>query len=140
VKPISIEIENLRSFKKRRTISFEGLELFAILGDTGAGKTSIFEAITYALFNRSTWNGRNVKDLISDGTTTMSVSFTFSVDGDEFLVERITRERGVGQHRLTCKARRPRDSSSRRGGLSPHSASAAGAARGAAHQEPGRTQ
>lgn len=36
-----------------------------------------------ALFNRPTWDGRNVKALIAKGTRTMSAAFTFSVDDDE---------------------------------------------------------
>jgi exonuclease SbcC len=105
MRPIRLEIENLRSFKKKRIINFDGLELFAILGDTGAGKTSILEAITYALFNRSTWSGTNVKELISKGAAAMAVTFAFSVDGDEFTVTRITKDRGIPQHRLSCPAR-----------------------------------
>jgi exonuclease SbcC len=105
MKPIRLEIENLRSFRKKRVISFVGLGLFAIIGDTGAGKTSLLEAITYALFNRSTWDGRGVKDLISDGKSTMSVTFAFSVDGDEFTVTRVSKQRGLAQHRLSCPAR-----------------------------------
>ena len=61
MKPLRLEIENLRSFKKKRVIFFDGLGLFAVIGDTGAGKTSLLEAITYALFNRTTWDGRGVK-------------------------------------------------------------------------------
>jgi exonuclease SbcC len=105
VKPVRLEIENLRSFRKKRVISFVGLGLFAVIGDTGAGKTSLLEAITYALFNRSTWDGRGVKDLISDGKSTMSVTFVFSVDGDEFTVTRVSKQRGLAQHRLSCPAR-----------------------------------
>ena len=105
MKPISLEIENLRSFKERRLISFVELELFAILGDTGAGKTSILEAITYALFNRSTWDGSKVKELISKGKSMMSVTFVFSVDSIEYTITRITKERGQAIHRLQCPTR-----------------------------------
>jgi exonuclease SbcC len=105
VKPLRIEIENLRSFRAKRDLDFTNLNLFAIIGDTGAGKTSVLEAITYALYNRSTWNGRNVKELISKGTSTMSVTFTFSVDDDEFTVYRVTKKTGSVPHRLICVAR-----------------------------------
>ena len=36
----------------------------------------------------------------------MSVTFVFSVDGDEFTVTRVTKQRGLSQHRLSCAARR----------------------------------
>lgn len=102
MKPIRLEVENLRSFRTRRVIDFDGLEIVAILGDTGAGKTSILEAITYALFNRSTWSGRNVKELITRGSSTMTVVFTFSVDSIEYQIVRVTKARGQSLHRLTC--------------------------------------
>lgn len=105
MKPLKLEIENLRSFRAKREIDFRNLGLFAIIGDTGAGKTSILEAITYALYYRSTWNGRNVKELIANGALAMSVTFTFEVDGAEYTVTRITRTRGTPSHRLTCLAR-----------------------------------
>lgn len=102
MKPLRLEIENLRSFRTKRIIDFSKLEIVAIIGDTGAGKTSILEAITYALFNRSTWSGRNVKELISRGASTMTVVFTFSVDAVTYEIVRVTRARGQAQHRLMC--------------------------------------
>ncbi len=105
MRPLTLTIENLRSFRAKRKVDFGDLSLYAIIGDTGAGKTSILEAITYALYNRSTWNGRNVKELISKGANAMSVVFTFDVDGDEFTIVRMTRRIGSVQHRLTCPAR-----------------------------------
>lgn len=105
MKPVCIEIENLRSFRARRKIEFPADGFFAILGDTGAGKTSILEAVTYALFNRPTWDGRNVKALIAKEARTMSVAFTFTVDDDEFTMTRITRQNGAPTQRFVCAAR-----------------------------------
>lgn len=105
MRPLRLEIENLRSFRTKRVIDFGGLEIVAILGDTGAGKTSILEAVTYALFNRSTWSGRNVKELMTRGASTMTVVFTFSVDDVEYQIVRITKARGTSQHRLMCPQR-----------------------------------
>ena len=105
MRPIRLEIEGLRSFRAAQTIDFTNLQLFAIIGDTGAGKTSILEAMTYALFNRSTFSGRDVKELIADGAKTMRVVFTFRVQNDEFTVTRITKRAGASTHRLTCLAR-----------------------------------
>lgn len=105
MKPIRLEVEHLRNFRQKSAIDFTGLEIFAILGDTGAGKTSILEAITYALFNRPTWNGRDVKELITKSASAMSVAFTFSVGEDEYTIQRITRLRGASLHRLMCPTR-----------------------------------
>lgn len=105
MKPIRLEVENLRNFRQKCVIDFTGLEMFAILGDTGAGKTSILEAITYVLFNRPTWNGRDVKELITKSASSMSASFTFSVGEDQYAIQRVTRLRGASIHRLMCESR-----------------------------------
>ncbi|HVA29253.1 MAG TPA: SMC family ATPase [Candidatus Baltobacteraceae bacterium] len=102
---MKLRLENFRSFKAAREFDFSGLDIFAIIGDTGVGKTSLLEAITYALFNRSTWHGGAVKELIARKTSAMSVRFTFLIDGDEFTVTRVTRKNS-SDHRLECPARR----------------------------------
>ena len=50
MRPISIEMEGFISFRERASIDFSNLDLFAITGPTGAGKTSIIDAMTYALY------------------------------------------------------------------------------------------
>ncbi|BDD00504.1 AAA family ATPase [Persicobacter psychrovividus] len=53
-----IVIHNLNSLKGKHTIDFEGeelkqVDLLAIVGDTGAGKTTILDAVLLALFNKT---------------------------------------------------------------------------------------
>ena len=53
MRPISLEIEGLQSFKEKQSIDFETLGetgLFGIFGPTGSGKSTILDAITFALF------------------------------------------------------------------------------------------
>ncbi|HEY1681033.1 MAG TPA: SMC family ATPase [Candidatus Tumulicola sp.] len=95
MKPIAISLQNFRSFRTKRDLSFEGKTIFGLVGDTGVGKTSVLEAITYALYNRSTWEGRGVTDLIAKGTRTMSVEFAFEVDGQKYTIVRQTGQAGT---------------------------------------------
>jgi exonuclease SbcC len=48
MRPLRLEIEGLASFRQRQEINFAGLSLFVITGPTGAGKTTILDAITLA--------------------------------------------------------------------------------------------
>jgi exonuclease SbcC len=95
MRPLRLQIKGLRSFRTEAEIDFRELALVAIVGDTGVGKSSILEAITYALYNATTWDQRGVKQLISDGATTMSVQLDFASDDQ---VYRITRSTSRGQY------------------------------------------
>ncbi len=101
--PRWLEIEGIRSFVAPRRIDFADLGLFAVLGDTGAGKSSILEAIVYALFNGTTWDGKSVTELMSIGATRMRVRFCFSLNDRTYTVSRSKPRDGVGSHLLECR-------------------------------------
>jgi len=76
-------------------INFEQFEergLFLITGDTGAGKTTIFDAICFALFGKASGTHRNEKMLRSEyakENTESFVDFYFSHQGIDYHVKRI---------------------------------------------------
>jgi exonuclease SbcC len=57
MRPVRLGFAGLRSYRAPAEIDFTGLELFAIIGDTGAGKSTIIEALSLALYGRKTWSG-----------------------------------------------------------------------------------
>src|SRR5947209_9937292 len=99
-------MRGLRSYRGECTIDFRDRHLVAIVGDTGAGKSSILEAITYALYNATTWDQRAVAQLISDGAQSMSVELEFQARERVWLVHRAChRSRGrPSTHRLRCRS------------------------------------
>jgi DNA repair protein SbcC/Rad50 len=104
VRPLELRLKGLRSWSSERTVDFSDLGLFAIVGETGAGKSSLLEAIVYALYNASTFSARDVRALIADGQQTMSVSLEFEADGERWRVTRST-SRGSyppSTHKLNC--------------------------------------
>lgn len=94
MRPLLLEIEGLRSFRNSTVIDFRDVGLFAVVGDTGAGKSSILEAITYALYNASTWSQSNPKELICSDCEQMSVVFTFGLSDREYKLTRKTARTG----------------------------------------------
>jgi len=104
MRPRRISLRGLRSYREPVQIDFSDIGLMAIVGDTGAGKSSILEAITYGLYNGTTWSQRDVRMLISDGCQTMSVELEFQAEGRLYRVMRSTSRTAYPPpvHRLIC--------------------------------------
>lgn len=81
-------IKGLRSYREQVEVDFTDVSLFAITGPTGAGKSSILEALYFALYSAATFHSRQTSLLISDGEPTMTVSLEFSSKGQIWEVTR----------------------------------------------------
>ena len=85
MKPVELILKNIGPFLDER-IDFSELDtLFLISGNTGAGKTFIFDAMTFALYGKLKGNRANcVQELRSkyaeDGSETF-VEFVFEAAG-----------------------------------------------------------
>jgi exonuclease SbcC len=53
VKPLRLELAGFTCFREPATVSFDDLTLFAISGPTGSGKSTILDALVYALYGRT---------------------------------------------------------------------------------------
>jgi exonuclease SbcC len=103
MRPLSLRISGLRSYRSEVTIDFGDPGLIAIVGDTGAGKSSILEALFFVLYGGCTWDQRAVVPLISDGATVMQVELVFLAEGRRWRVFRSASSSGAqGRHDLEC--------------------------------------
>ena len=86
MRPLKLTMQAFGSYGKRTTIDFTKADqnLFLIAGNTGAGKSTIFDAIAFALYGEAS-SGLNKKD----GTELQS---QFSVSGTEPFVELVFSE------------------------------------------------
>ena len=94
MRPIRLVIEGLRSFRAPVTIDFGDRDHIAIIGDTGAGKSSILEAITYALYGKTTFSSQANQELMNDTSTRLRVVLRFRVSGEEWEAARTLRRAG----------------------------------------------
>ncbi|MDK2372075.1 MAG: AAA family ATPase [Candidatus Korarchaeota archaeon] len=81
-------LENFGPHEKTEVTFSDGIN--AIIGENGAGKTTILEAMAYALYPRSVSKQEN---LIRSGARKMKVQLEFELDGRRYLLIR-ERERG----------------------------------------------
>ncbi len=66
--------------------------IFGIYGDTGAGKTTIFDGISFALFGESSGAERSAEDMISDhasATVLTEVELVFELGEERYVIHRI---------------------------------------------------
>ena len=113
MRPILLEIEGLQSFRESQTIDFSVLGetgLFGIFGPTGSGKSTVLDAITYALYGRVKRADRGTQGIIHSERRTASVSFTFALRGPEgprtYRVERTCQRKKGSDHASEIKTAR----------------------------------
>lgn len=95
MRPIKLQISAFGPYAETMPVidfrQFEKQGLFLISGDTGAGKTTIFDAICYALYGETSGSYRDIKNLRSDYArpeVETYVDFYFSHQGKEYHIKR----------------------------------------------------
>jgi DNA repair protein SbcC/Rad50 len=89
VVPVRVLLENFLTYDAAE-FDFRGARLWSIWGDNGAGKSAIFDAITYCLFGVHRGGAAQGADaeLLRKGQTRMSACLEFEVEGTLFRVTR----------------------------------------------------
>ena len=101
MKPLRLSIEGFTSFRTKQEVSFEKLDLFAISGPTGSGKSSILDAMMYALFGEiPRLGGQGYHEIISHGSPRLSVTFDFKLRARAYRAVRTLRKKGQTQAQL----------------------------------------
>jgi len=94
MRPLRLVMSAFGPYAGRITIDMERLGsggLYLITGDTGAGKTTIFDAITFALFGEASGSSRDAamfRSKYAEAETPTEVELTFEYAGREYFVRR----------------------------------------------------
>ncbi len=116
MKPITLTMSAFGSYAGEETIDFSQMDggVFLITGDTGAGKTTIFDAITYALYDQTSGGKREgamMRSQYASPDVPTFVELTFSYRGNCYKVRRnpsyerpSRRKNKEGQRTLTMEA------------------------------------
>lgn len=99
MRPIKLTITAFGPYATQQIIDFaelQGRNLFVITGDTGAGKTTILDAIAYALYGKASGSDRDGESLRSHFASPdliTSVELEFELSGQRYWVQRIPKQR-----------------------------------------------
>lgn len=94
MRPVELMIQAFGPYAERETIDFTqlvGRSMFVVSGRTGAGKTTIFDAMTFALYGRASGSLRNASDFRSQYAQPelkTEVDFSFTIRGDRYRIVR----------------------------------------------------
>ena len=120
MRPLRLTMYAFGPYKDKVDIDFTvfGNGLFLINGETGSGKTTIFDAICYALYGENSDPSRPLKYVRSqyaDETLKTEVILTFSANGKEYTVKRVPRDQEIAR-----KSQRKDDDGLEKGGAELH--------------------
>ncbi len=90
--PVQLVIKNFLPYRAPDPVRFEGIHLACLTGQNGAGKSSILDAITWALWGKS--RTASDDDLVHLGQSEMSVQLDFEQEGQLY---RVIRLRAIGK-------------------------------------------
>ena len=98
MRPLELEIEGFTCYRERQPVlDLREMRLFAISGPTGAGKSSVLDAMLFALYGKvprvDGKRGLGAADLISHGRDVLSVRLDFRLRGKTYRVVRRLKQR-----------------------------------------------
>jgi exonuclease SbcC len=100
MRPRELTIEGFRSYRSAVTIDWRDRRLVGIVGPIGAGKSSILDAIAFALYGRTPGVAQNTRSLIHQLCDQAHVALTFEVDGQVWKAVRAPKRKGQSGHQL----------------------------------------
>ncbi len=115
MRPVKLTMSAFGPYQKETVVDFDRLGkfgLYLITGDTGAGKTTIFDAIKYAIYGAASGGAREpgmLRSKYADESTPTEVVLEFECDEEIYTIRRSPsyirkKERGEGYTRKNAEA------------------------------------
>ena len=96
MRPVLLEMTGFASFREKTEVSFAETDYFALVGSTGAGKSTVFDAITFALYGSvARWDHEGmVAPALAPTTNRGTIRLVFDAAGARYQVVREIRRSG----------------------------------------------
>lgn len=98
MRPLRIEVEGFSAFRESTVVDFEGVDLAAFVGPTGAGKSSLLDAIPFALYGSiPRYDDKKViAPIIHQLANEARVRVDFELGGQRYAAVRVVRRKKDG--------------------------------------------
>ncbi len=98
MRPVRLDLHGFASFREPTVVDWDQVDYFALVGPTGSGKSTVIDAIVFALYGTvPRWGKRNaVRDALAPTSNRATVRLVFDVAGRRYAVAREVRR--VGQN------------------------------------------
>ena len=99
--PVRVYVENFMSYRQGQELLFDGAPLWVLAGENGVGKSTIFDAITFALYNFYRGIKQNHKDLINHQEDSLAVEFDFLINDSQYRIRRTVSRRSAATRQIS---------------------------------------
>ena len=111
MRPLRIELEGFSAYRDHTVVSFADGDLFAFVGPTGSGKSSVIDAITFALYGSVAryQNTNAVAPVVNAQSAEAKVRLDFEVNGVGYTAVRVVRRTKTGATTKEARLERGND-------------------------------
>jgi DNA repair protein SbcC/Rad50 len=106
MRPIRLVLDGFGTYRHQTEIDFTDVEFFALVGPTGSGKSTVIDALCFALYGTiPRWdNEREIRNALAPSANACDVSLIFELAGERYVAARSLQRDKRGQ--VTTKAAR----------------------------------
>jgi exonuclease SbcC len=95
---LRLELAGFGAFRSPTTLSFDDADFFALVGPTGSGKSTILDAVCFALYGSVPRYGAEnlIRYVVSLGGSEAKVRLDFELAGEHYIATRVARRTPKG--------------------------------------------
>jgi exonuclease SbcC len=103
MRPLRLDMAGFTVFRDETTVDFTDADFFALVGPTGSGKSTVLDAICFALYGAvPRWGGtRGLANALAPSATEARVRLVFESAGARYVATRVVRRDGRGAVKTT---------------------------------------